>query len=185
MTIIFLLNLYCDSLLYGMQRQFALTTEPHKGLEDYEPEMNTLVTTSLQAEKLTNSTFITYRKQLYVGCLLLSALCKTHVQKPSRKWLPLWGNDKRECQPASPEPANSSQLLTGCLCSPEWLWTTRRWIGTVWIFYSINLALLLCGGWGMWFITYKNLDSPWLNVKTLASVRKFMNFTHMIINDLY
>lgn len=80
MTIIFLLNLYCDSLLYGMQRQFALTTEPRKGLEDYEPEMNTLVTTSLQAEKLSNSTFITYRKQLYVGCLLLSALCKTHFQ---------------------------------------------------------------------------------------------------------
>lgn len=48
-----------------------------------------------------------------------------------------------------------------------------------------KLGSALCGGWGMWFITYKNLDSPWLNVKTLASVRKFMNFTHMIIDDLY
>lgn len=53
MTIIFLLKLYCDSLLYGTQQAvlLCLTTEPRKGLEDLEPEMNPLVTASLQAEK--------------------------------------------------------------------------------------------------------------------------------------
>lgn len=65
------------------------------------------------------------------------------LPKVPRKWLPL--GPQREWQAGMAAwltwAANSSQLLTGCLCSPEWVWTTWRWIGTLWIFYSINLAL--------------------------------------------
>lgn len=167
MTLIFLLNLYCDSLLCGMQQAVCCVwTQGRCRGPAARDERPVTAPGSVQGQGAATG------GSLPSPCCVLKASGKPGQRGIGRcgKW---------------DGPGKCCQAATGFLCSPEWVLTTGRWTGTVWIFYSVNLALLLYGGWGVWFITYKNLDSPWLNVKALASVRKFMNFTHMIIDDFY
>lgn len=172
-----------------MQQALCLvwTQSHHRNLAAWEERLDDSIRWSgtVQAEEWPTSTLVRPREQLR----LLTGFtlpCAEPSPQGISKLQPLGHRFGEWDQQAACTWARKLLPVTGWIPVLTWMGPNRkRWIGTVWIFYSVNLALLLCRGWGMWFITYRNLDSPWLNVKTLASVRKFMNFTHMIIDNFY
>lgn len=124
MTIISLLNLYCNSSLYRMQQAVCLLwIQLHKGVEDLQPKMNSLVIASLQAEEWIKSTSSRYSKQLWVSCWLLSALWIPSV-KGIKETIATWAPDgltNGNPRLPPPEPAK-------CMPATNWM-PVLTWMG--------------------------------------------------------